>query len=157
MRYSLVVEYDLLIILENKGEIMRAINYSYNNTNTNVATNSYQQDKDQLNTFMDTMKKAIDKGDFKTAQSLLEEATKLLESNNTKRRSTKLSQQQTELKNNLDTLSDSLNKQNKGSALEIISNIKDELKTNKNLILKSHSSSDTVSELRSKYLLSIYA
>lgn len=136
---------------------MRAINYSYNNPNTNIATNSYQQDKDQLNTFMETMKKAIDKGDFKTAQSLLEEAAKLLESNNTKRRSMKISQQQTELKNNLDTLSDSLNKQNKGSALEIIANIKDELKTNKNLILKSHSSSDIVSELRSKYLLSIYA
>lgn len=135
---------------------MRAVYSSYNTT-TNLTTNSYQQDKDQLNSYMDKMKKAIDKGDFDTAQSLLEEATKLVESSTTKKRSTKKNQQQAELKSHLDTLSDSLEKKNKGSALEAISEIKDELKTNKNLILKTHSSSDFVAELRSKFLLSVYA
>ena len=135
---------------------MRAVYSSYNTT-TNLTTNSYQQDKDQLNSYMDKMKKAIDKGDFDTAQSLLEEAAKLVESTTTKKRSTKKSQQQAELKSHLDTLSDSLEKKNKGSALEAISQIKDELKTNKNLILKTHSSSDMVAELRSQFLLSVYA
>lgn len=135
---------------------MRAVYSSYNTT-TNLTTNSYQQDKDQLNSYMDKMKKAIDKGDFDTAQSLLEEAAKLVESSTTKKRSTKISQQQAELKSHLDTLSDSLEKKNKGSALEAISQIKDELKTNKNLILKTHSSSDMVAELRSQFLLSVYA
>ena len=102
---------------------MRAVYSSYNTT-TNLTTNSYQQDKDQLNSYMDKMKKAIDKGDFDTAQSLLEEAAKLVESTTTKKRSTKISQQQAELKSHLDTLSDSLEKKNKGSALEAISQIK---------------------------------
>lgn len=134
---------------------MRAVYNSYNTPN--VATNSYQQDKDQLNAFMDKMKKAIDKGDFDTAQSLLEEAVKLVESNTTRKRSTKISQQQAEFKSQLETLSGSLESKNKGSALETIATIKDELKNNKNLVLKSHNSSDMIAELRSQYLLSIYA
>lgn len=133
---------------------MRAVYNSYNTPN--VATNSYQQDKDQLNAFMDKMKKAIDKGDFDTAQSLLEEAAKLVESNTTRKRSTKISQQQAEFKSQLETLSGSLENKNKGSALETIATIKDELKNNKNLVLKSHNSSDMIAELRSQYLLSIY-
>lgn len=133
---------------------MRAVYNSYNTPN--VATNSYQQDKDQLNAFMDKMKKAIDKGDFDTAQSLLEEAAKLVESNTTRKRSTKISQQQAEFKSQLETLSGSLESKNKGSALETIATIKDELKNNKNLVLKSHNSSDMIAELRSQYLLSIY-
>ncbi|MFZ3052195.1 MAG: hypothetical protein WA099_02220 [Sulfuricurvum sp.] len=134
---------------------MRAVYNSYNTPN--VATNSYQQDKDQLNAFMDKMKKAIDKGDFDTAQSLLEEAAKLVESNTTRKRSTKISQQQAEFKSQLETLSGSLENKNKGSALETIATIKDELKNNKNLVLKSHNSSDMIAELRSQYLLSLYA
>lgn len=133
---------------------MRAVYNSYNTPN--VATNSYQQDKDQLNAFMDKMKKAIDKGDFDTAQSLLEEAVKLVESNTIRKRSTKISQQQAEFKSQLETLSGSLESKNKGSALETIATIKDELKNNKNLVLKSHNSSDMIAELRSQYLLSIY-
>lgn len=71
---------------------MRAVYSSYNTT-TNLTTNSYQQDKDQLNSYMDKMKKAIDKGDFDTAQSLLEEAAKLVESTTTKKRSTRIIKQ----------------------------------------------------------------
>ena len=134
---------------------MRAVYNSYNTPN--VTTNSYQQDKDQLNAFMDKMKKAIDKGDFDTAQSLLEEAARLVETNTTRKRSTKISQQQAEFKSQLETLSGSLENKNKGSALETIATIKDELKNNKNLVLKSHNSSDMIAELRSQYLLSLYA
>lgn len=136
---------------------MRSVYNSYNATSAaSTATNSYQQDKDQLNTYMDNMKKAIDKGDFNTAQSLLEEATKLVESNTTRKRSTKISQQQAELKGQLDTLSDTLNKQDKKSALDTIANIKDELKNNKSLVLKTHNPSDVIAEMRSQYLLSVY-
>lgn len=136
---------------------MRSVYSSYNNSTTAIPTNSYQQDKDQLNTYMDNMKKAIDKGDFNTAQSLLEEASKLVESNTTRKRSTKISQQQEELKSQLDTLSETLNKKDKKSALESITNIKDELKNNKNLVLKTHNPSDMIAELRSQFLLSVYA
>ncbi|MCX6076661.1 MAG: DUF4363 family protein [Campylobacterales bacterium] len=136
---------------------MRALSNSYNNLNTTTITNPYQQDKEQLNSYIDQIKKSIEKGDFDNAKSLLEESNKLMESNNSKRRSSTISQQQDKLKTQLDTLSDSINKKDKGSALGIISSIKDELKTNKNLILKSHNTSETVSELRSKYLLSVYA
>ncbi|MFA6191908.1 MAG: hypothetical protein WC665_06100 [Sulfurimonas sp.] len=136
---------------------MQALSNSYNSLNTTAITDPYRQDKEQLNSYIDQMKKSIEKGDFDNAKSLLEESNKLMESNDSKRRSSKISQQQDELKKQLNTLSDSINKKDEGSALEIISSIKDELKTNKNLILKSHNSSETVSELRSKYLLSIYA
>lgn len=137
---------------------MRAVYNSYNTPNAaNAATNPYQQDKDQLNSFMDKMKKAIDKGDFDTAKSLLEEASKLVESSNTRKRSTKISQQQAELKSQLETLSGSLENKDKGSASDTITAIKDELKNNKNLVLKSHNSSDMIAEIRSQYLLSVYA
>lgn len=137
---------------------MRSVYNSYNATSAaSTATNSYQQDKDQLNTYMDKMKKAIEKGDFDTAQSLLEEASKLVESNTTRKRSTKISQQQEELKSQMDTLADTLNKQDKKSALESIANIKDELKNNKNLVLKTHNPSDMIAEIRSQYLFSAYA
>lgn len=137
---------------------MRSVYNSYNATSAaSAATNSYQQDKDQLNTYMDKMKKAIDKGDFDTAKVLLEEASKLLESNTTRKRSTKISQQQEELKSQLETLSGSLESKNKGSALDTIAAIKDELKNNKNLVLKTHTSTDMIAELRSQYLFSAYA
>ncbi len=137
---------------------MRSVYSSYNNsTTTATTTNSYQQDKDQLNSFMEKMKTAIDKGDFDTAQSLFEEANKLVESSNTKRRSTKISQQQTELKSQLETLSGSLENKDKGSASDTIAKIKDELKNNKNLVLKTHNPSDVVAEMRSQFLLSVYA
>ena len=136
---------------------MRSVYSSYNNSTTPTTTNSYQQDKDKLNTFMDKMKKSIEGGDFESAKALLEEADKLVQTNSTQKRSTKISQQQEELKSQLDTLSDTLNKKDKKSALETITNIKDELKNNKNLVLKSHSSSDIVAELRSQFLLSVYA
>jgi len=137
---------------------MRSVYNSYNATSAaSTATNSYQQDKDQLNTYMDKMKKAIEKGDFDTAQSLLEEASKLVESNTTRKRSTKISQQQEELKSQLETLSGSLESKNKGSALDTIAAIKDELKNNKNLVLKTHTSTDMIAELRSQYLFSAYA
>lgn len=136
---------------------MRSVYNSYNTpTAANAATNSYQQDKDQLNSFMDKMKKAIDKGDFDTAQSLLEEASKLVESNTTRKRNTKISQQQAEIKSQLETLSGSLENKDKGSASDTIAKIKDELKNNKNLVLKTHNTSDMVAEMRSQYLLSIY-
>jgi len=137
---------------------MRSVYNSYNATSAaSTATNSYQQDKDQLNSYMDKMKKAIEKGDFDTAQSLLEEASKLVESNTTRKRSTKISQQQEELKSQLETLSGSLEKKDKGSALDTIAAIKDELKNNKNLVLKTHTSTDMIAELRSQYLFSAYA
>lgn len=137
---------------------MRSVYNSYNATSAaSAATNSYQQDKDQLNTYMDKMKKAIDKGDFDTAKVLLEEASKLLESNTTRKRNTKISQQQEELKSQLETLSGSLESKNKGSALDTIAAIKDELKNNKNLVLKTHTSTDMIAELRSQYLFSAYA
>ncbi len=136
---------------------MRALSNSYSSLNTTAITNPYQQDKEQLNSYINQMKKSIEKGDFDNAKSLLEESNKLIGSNDSKRRSGRISQQQDELKKQLNTLSDFINKKDGGSALEIISSIKDELKTNKNLILKSHNSSEIVSELRSKYLLSIYA
>lgn len=137
---------------------MRSVYNSYNATSAaNAATNSYQQDKDQLNSFMDKMKKVIDKGDFDTAQSLLEEASKLVESNTTRKRSTKISQQQAEIKSQLETLSSSLENKDKRSASDTIAAIKDELKNNKNLVLKTHNTSDMVAEMRSQYLLSIYA
>jgi len=137
---------------------MRSVYNSYNATSAaSTVTNSYQQDKDQLNTYMDKMKKAIEKGDFDTAQSLLEEASKLVESSNTRKRSTKISQQQEELKSQLETLSGSLESKNKGSALDTIAAIKDELKNNKNLVLKTHNATDMVAEMRSQYLFSAYA
>ncbi|MDD4856439.1 MAG: hypothetical protein PHU41_11430 [Sulfuricurvum sp.] len=137
---------------------MRSIYSSYNNsTTTPITTNSYQQDKDKLNTFMDKMKKSIESGDFEGAKALLQEADKLVEPSNTKRRNTKMNQQQAEFKSQLDTLSGSLDKQDKKSALDTIANIKDELKNNKNLVLKTHNPSDMVAEMRSQYLLSIYA
>lgn len=134
---------------------MRAIN-SYNSSST-ITTNSYQQDKDQLNTYMDKMKKSIESGDYESAKALLIEADKLVQTNSTQKRSTKISQQQAEFKSQLDTLSDTLDKKDNKSALETISNIKDELKNNKNLVLKSHNPSDVVAEIRSQYLLSVYA
>lgn len=138
--------------------MMRSVYNSYNATSAaSTVTNSYQQDKDQLNTYMDKMKKAIEKGDFDTAQSLLEEASKLVESSNTRKRSTKISQQQEELKSQLETLSGSLESKNKGSALDTIAAIKDELKNNKNLVLKTHNATDMVAEMRSQYLFSAYA
>ncbi|MBV5321617.1 MAG: hypothetical protein JZU62_08020 [Sulfuricurvum sp.] len=135
---------------------MRAVYSSYNNS-TNITTNSYQQDKDKLNTFMDKMKKSIENGDYESAKALLEESNKLIESNTNKKRSTKIAQQQAEFKSQLDTLSDTFDKQDKKSALETIAKIKDELKNNKNLVLKTHSSSDIVAEIRSQFLLSVYA
>lgn len=137
---------------------MRSVYNSYNTpTAASAATNSYQQDKDQLNSFMDKIKKAIDKGDFDIAQSLLEEASKLVESSKPRKRSTKISQQQAEIKSQLETLSGSLENKDKGSASDTIAKIKDELKNNKNLVLKTHNTSDMVAEMRSQYLLSIYA
>lgn len=137
---------------------MRSVYNSYNATSAaSAATNSYQQDKDQLNSYMDKMKKAIDKGDFDTAQSLIEEASKLVESNTTRKRSTKISQQQAEIKSQLETLSASLENKDKGSASESIAKIKDEVKNNKNLVLKSHNPSDVIAEIRSQFLLSVYA
>lgn len=134
---------------------MRAIS-SYSNS-TNMITNSYQQDKDTLNTYMDKMKKSIDSGDYESAKALLEEADKLVQTNSAQKRSTKISQQQAEFKSQLDTLSDTLDKKDKKSALDTIAKIKDELKNNKNLVLKTHNSSDIVAEIRSQYMLSIYA
>lgn len=137
---------------------MRAVYNSYNTPNAaSAVTNSYQQDKDQLNSYMDKMKKAIDKGDFDTAKSLLEEASKLVESSTTRKRSTKISQQQAELKSQLETLSGSLENKDKGSASDTIAKIKDELKNNKSLVLKTHNPSDMVAEMRSQFLLSVYA
>lgn len=133
---------------------MRAIS-SYSNS-TNMITNSYQQDKDTLNTYMDKMKKSIDSGDYESAKALLEEAGKLVQTNSAQKRSTKISQQQAEFKSQLDTLSDTLDKKDKKSALDTIAKIKDELKNNKNLVLKTHNSSDVIAEIRSQYLLSIY-
>ena len=134
---------------------MRAIN-SYSNSST-IASNSYQQDKDQLNTYMDKMKKSIESGDYESAKALLIEADKLVQTNSAQKRSTKISQQQAEFKSQLDTLSDTLDKKDKKSALEAITKIKDELKNNKNLVLKTHNPSDVVAEIRSQYLLSLYA
>lgn len=134
---------------------MRAIS-SYSNS-TNMITNSYQQDKDTLNTYMDKMKKSIDSGDYESAKALLEEADKLVQTNSAQKRSTKISQQQAEFKSQLDTLSDTLDKKDKKSALDTIAKIKDELKNNKNLVLKTHNTSDIVAEIRSQYLLSTYA
>ena len=138
---------------------MRAVYSSYNNSasTTAITTNAYQQDKDQLNALMDKMKKSIESGDFESAKVLLQEADKLIESNSNNKRKTRIAQQQAEFKSQLDTLSDTLNKQDKKSALETIANIKDELKNNKNLVLKSHQTSDIIAEIRSQYLLSIYA
>ncbi|MDD2838422.1 DUF4175 family protein [Sulfuricurvum sp.] len=138
---------------------MRAVYSSYNNSasTTAITTNAYQQDKDQLNALMDKMKKSIESGDFESAKALLQEADKLIESNSNNKRKTRIAQQQAEFKSQLDTLSDTLNKQDKKSALETIANIKDELKNNKNLVLKSHQTSDIIAEIRSQYLLSIYA
>lgn len=135
---------------------MRSVYSSYNNSTTATTTNSYQQDKDKLNTFMDKMKKSIESGDFESAKALLQEADKLIQTNSTQKRSTRIAQQQAEFKSHLDTLSDTLNKQDKKSALETIANIKDELKNNKNLVLKTHNPSDVVAEIRSQYLLSVY-
>ena len=134
---------------------MRAIS-SYSNS-TNMITNSYQQDKDTLNTYMDKMKKSIDSGDYESAKALLEEADKLVQTNSAQKRSTKISQQQAEFKSQLDTHSDTLDKKDKKSALDTIAKIKDELKNNKNLVLKTHNTSDIVAEIRSQYLLSTYA
>lgn len=136
---------------------MRSVYSSYNNSTTAVTTNCYQQDKDKLNTFMDKMKKSIESGDYESAKALLQEADKLIQTNSTQKRSTKITQQQAEFKSQLDTLSDTLNKQDKKSALETIMNIKDELKNNKNLVLKSHNPSDMIAEIRSQSLLSVYA
>ncbi|WP_298694154.1 DUF4175 family protein [uncultured Sulfuricurvum sp.] len=138
---------------------MRAVYSSYNNSasTTAITTNAYQQDKDQLNALMDKMKKSIESGDLESAKALLQEADKLIESNSNNKRKTRIAQQQAEFKSQLDTLSDTLNKQDKKSALETIANIKDELKNNKNLVLKSHQTSDIIAEIRSQYLLSIYA
>lgn len=135
---------------------MRSVYTSYNNSTTSPLTNSYQQDKDKLNTFMDKMKKSIESGDFEGAKALLEEADKLVQTNSTQKRSSRIAQQQTEFKSQLDTLSDTLDKQDKKSALETIAKIKDELKNNKNLVLKTHNSSDIIAEMRSQYLLSVY-
>lgn len=134
---------------------MRAIN-SYSNSST-ITSNSYQQDKDQLNTYMDKMKKSIESGDYESAKALLIEADKLVQTNSAQKRSTKIAQQQAEFKSQLDTLSDTLDKKDKKSALEAITKIKDELKNNKNLVLKTHNPSDVVAEIRSQYLLSLYA
>ena len=136
---------------------MRSVYSSYNNSTTATTTNSYQQDKDKLNTFMDKMKKSIESGDYESAKALLQEAEKLIQTNSTQKRSTKITQQQAEFKSQLDTLSGTLDKQDKKSALDTIANIKDELKNNKNLVLKAHNPSDVVAEIRSQYLLSVYA
>ena len=136
---------------------MRSVYSSYNNSTTSPITNAYQQDKDKLNTFMDKMKKSIDSGDYESAKALLQEADKLVQTNSAQKRSTKISQQQAEFKSQLDTLSDTLDKKDKKSALEAITKIKDELKNNKNLVLKTHNPSDVVAEIRSQYLLSLYA
>lgn len=133
---------------------MRAIN-SYSNSST-ITSNSYQQDKDQLNTYMEKMKKSIETGDYESAKALVIEADKLVQTNSAQKRSTKISQQQAEFKSQLDTLSDTLDKKDKKSALDTIAKIKDELKNNKNLVLKTHNSSDVIAEIRSQYLLSIY-
>lgn len=135
---------------------MRSVYSSYNNSTTSPITNAYQQDKDKLNTFMDKMKKSIDSGDYESAKALLQEADKLVQTNSAQKRSTKISQQQAEFKSQLDTLSDTLDKKDKKSALDTIAKIKDELKNNKNLVLKTHNSSDVIAEIRSQYLLSIY-
>lgn len=136
---------------------MRSVYSSYHNSTTAPIINSYQQDKDKLNTFMDKMKKSIESGDYKSAKALLQEADKLVQTNSAQKRSTKISQQQAEFKSQLDTLSDTLDKKDKKSALDTIVKIKDELKNNKNLVLKTHNSSDIVAEIRSQYMLSIYA
>ena len=136
---------------------MRSVYSSYNNSTTSPITNAYQQDKDKLNTFMDKMKKSIDSGDYESAKALLQEADKLVQTNSAQKRSTKISQQQAEFKSQLDTLSDTLDKKDKKSALDTIAKIKDELKNNKNLVLKTHNSSDVIAEIRSQYLLSLYA
>jgi hypothetical protein len=106
---------------------------------------------------MDKMKKSIENGDYESAKALLQEADKLIQTNSTQKRSSKITQQQAEFKSQLDTLSDTLDKQDKKSAFETIAKIKDELKNNKNLVLKTHNSSDIVAEMRSQFLLSVYA
>lgn len=140
----------------NEERFMRAVYNAYNSNSSAITSNSYQQDKDQFTSLVDKMKKSIDKGDFESAQSLLEEANKLVDSSKRKR-SSKINQLQTEIKSHLDTLSDSLNKKDKNSASATLSEITNELKANKNIVLKSHNSADIVSELKSKYLLSVYA
>lgn len=133
-----------------KEAIMR-ITSSYS-TNT---TNPYQEDKDKLLNYMDSIKKAIDKKDFAGAKELLKQTESLMDTKGT--RNNRLSKVQSELKENIADLSNAIDKHDQSGVKESIAKIQNDIKSNKNLILKTHDTAQIQFNLRSQFLLSVYA
>lgn len=133
-----------------KEAIMR-ITSSYSTS----TTNPYQEDKDKLLNTMDSIKKAIDKKDFAGAKELLKQTESLMDTKGT--RNNRLSKVQSELKENIADLSNAIDKHDQNGVKESIAKIQNDIKSNKNLILKTHDTAQIQFNLRSQFLLSVYA
>lgn len=118
-------------------------------------TNPYQEDKDKLLNYMDSIKKAVDKKDFAGAKELLKQTESLMDTKGT--RNNRLSKVQSELKGNIADLSNAIDKHDQSGVKESIAKIQSDIKSNKNLILKTHDTAQIQFNLRSQYLLSVYA
>lgn len=118
-------------------------------------TNPYQEDKDKLLNYMDSIKKAIDKKDFAGAKELLKQTESLMDTKGT--RNNRLSKVQSELKENIADLSNAIDKHDQSGVKESIAKIQNDIKSNKNLILKTHDTAQIQFNLRSQFLLSVYA
>lgn len=132
-----------------KEAIMR-ITSSYS-TNT---TNPYQEDKDKLLNTMDSIKKRQIKKILQEQKAKQTES--LMDTKGT--RNNRLSKVQSELKENISDLSrNAIDKHDQSGVKESIAKIQSDIKSNKNLILKTHDTAQIQFNLRSQFLLSVYA
>lgn len=118
-------------------------------------TNPYQEDKIKLLSAMDSIKKAVDKKDFEGAKELLKQTESLMDTKGT--RNNRLSKVQSELKEKIADLSNAIDKHDQSGVKESIAQIQNDIKSNKNLILKTHDTAQIQFNLRSQFLLSVYA
>lgn len=117
------------------------------------SSNPYQEDKVQLLSYMDGIKKAVEKKDFESAKEIVAQSEKLFDKKTNKR----LSEQLAPLKNELTALSDAINNKDATAVKNAITNVQDELKSNKNLVLKTHNMADIKTSLRAGLINALYA
>ena len=115
--------------------------------------NPYQEDKEQILANMDSITKAVNNKDFDSAKDILSQTEKLFDKKTSKR----LLEQQTKLKEELQSLSEAITKHDPSSVKEFASKVQNEVKTNKNLVVKTHSATDLSTNLSMGMLNALYA
>ena len=118
-----------------------------------TTTNPYQNDKTQLLSALNSMSQALKKDDYKAAQSYLTQAQSLLGDTSSAQSNTLKAQ----LEQQLSGLETALKDKDKNATTKLISTIKDEVKTQKNLVLRHHSTEEILNTARSQFLFSAYA